>query len=270
MRLHFRFAALAVAVLGLLAAGGAGQADDKAKSATQTDHLDRLASRLNLNDQQKEAIHKIQADYDARVDPVEHRFWRLHREEYEAMKNLLTDTQRAKLPEAFKEMQGKEMMKFATELKLNDEQKQKIASICESFEPKFHELAAQKGQDEDLHKQFRELRHQMIREIRAQLKDDQRDKLPAVVREEHRYWRNPAMRNEHLKALGEKLGVTAEQKMQFRKILDEYDPKVMALHAEMKKLHQEEYTAIEKVLTEQQRTQWKDMHKGWLGGTRSE
>ena len=57
-----------------------------------------------------------------------------------------------------------------------------------------------------------------------------------------------ATRRELFKSVGEKLGVSVEQKEQFRKLHDEYDPKVKSLHAELRKLHHAEHAAIEKVL----------------------
>jgi len=262
---RFRLAVLAVAVLALAAGGGRFLAFEKAEPAKKHDHLEWLAAKLKLDAKQKEDIRKIHADFDAKADPVEHQLWALRHEEHEAMKKVLTEAQRDKVAETLKAMRAQEIQKIATELKLSDDQKMKVAKIREDFEPKFHELAAEKEKGEKVHKQFRELRHQVISAIRAELTDEQREKLPLMLRQEHRYWRNTETRREHLKGLGDKLGVSAEQKAQYRKIHEEYDPKVKALHAELKKLHQEEYAAIEKVFTEDQRAKWKELHKGRFG-----
>jgi len=267
---RFRLAVLPVAVLALAATGGRFLADDKGEPAKKHDHLERLAVKLNLDAKQKEAIHKIHADFDTRADPIEHQIWALHREEHEAMHKVLTATQRAMAPEVLKGMADQEFQKASAPLKLTNEQKTKIDKIRAEYEPKFHELAGDKEKGERVHKQFRELRHHMVSAIRAELTDEQCDKLPAFEREEHRFWRNAESRHEMYKALGEKLGVNAEQKDHFRKLHEEYDPKIKALHAELKKLHQDEHAAIEKVFTEEQRTKWKEMHKGRLSGEKTE
>jgi len=262
---RFRFAVLPVAVLALAATGGRFLADDKSESAKKHDHLERLAVKLGLDDKQKEAIRKIHTDFDVMADPVEHQIWALHHEEHTAMHKVLTDEQRAKAPAALKALADQEFAKASAELKLSDEQKAKIDKIRAEYEPKFHELASGKEKGEKAHKQFGELRHKMVSAIRAELTDEQRDKLPAFVREEHRFWRNAESRREMYKALGDKLGVSAEQKAQFRKLHDEYDPKIKALHAELKKMHQDEMASIEKVLTEEQKAKMKELHKARLG-----
>jgi Spy/CpxP family protein refolding chaperone len=267
---RFRFALLSVAVLALAASGGRFLADTKDEPVPKHDHLERLAVKLKLDEKQKEAIRKIHAEYDAKADPVEHQIWALHHQEHQAMHKVLTETQRAMVPEAMKGLADQEFQKASAGLKLTDEQKMKIDKIRAEYEPKFHELAADKEKGEKVHKEFRELRHKMVSAIRADLTEEQRDKLPAFVREEHRFWRNAESRHEMYKALGDKLGVTAEQKDQFRKLHEEYDPKAKALHAELKTLHHEEHAAIEKVFTEDQKAKWKELMKGRLGGDRGE
>jgi len=264
---RFRFAVLVVAGLALAASGDRFLAEEPGK---KHDHLEKLAAKLKLDDKQKEEIRKIHADFEAKADPVEHQLWVLHHEEREAMQKVLTAAQRAQVPEALKGLADQEFQKATAELKLSDEQKAKIGKIREEYEPKFRELAAGKEKGEKVHKQFRELRHQMTGAIRAELNGEQRDKLPIVMREEHRFWRNPESRRELFKALGEKLGVSADQKEQFRKLHDEYESKVKLLHTELKKLHQEEHAAIEKVLTEEQRAKWKELHKGRLSADKPE
>jgi Spy/CpxP family protein refolding chaperone len=259
---RFRFAMLAAAGLALATSGGRFLAEEQGEPAKKHDHLEKLAAKLKLDDKQKEEIRKIHAAFDVKADPMEHQIWALHHKEHEAMKKVLTAEQRAKAAEILKSLADQEFQKASAELKLSDEQQAKINKIREEYEPKFHALAAEKEKGEKVHKHFREHRHQMISAIRAELNDEQRAKLPAFLREEHRFWRNAESRREHFKALGEKLGVSAEQKEQFRTLHNEYDPKVKALHADLKKLHQEEHAAIERVLTEEQRAQWKELHNG--------
>jgi len=267
---RFRLAALAVAGLALVAGGGRFLAEETGEPAKKHDHLERLAAKLKLDDKQKKEIRRIHAAFDAKADPVENQLWALHHEEHEAMRKVLTPAQRSKAPEALKGLADQEFRKATAILKLSDEQKAKIDKIRETYAPKFREVAMGKEPGEKAHKQFRKLRHQVVRAIRAELNDEQREKLPVVLREEHRFWRNPESRRELFKALGTKLGVSAEQKEQFREIHDRYDPKVKPLCAELRKLRQEEHAAIENVLTAEQRARWKELHKGRLSADVSE
>jgi Spy/CpxP family protein refolding chaperone len=254
-----RIAVLAVAVLAVVAGGGRLTADEPKDK--RHDRLEALATKLGLSDQQKEEIRKVHQDFDKKADPVEHQVWALIHEEREAVRKVLTDEQRAKLPEVIKEFREKMFQTVAGKLDLSKDQKQKIHKIYDEYEPKFRELTAQKDKTEETHKQFRELRHQFVDAIRSELTDEQRAKLPAVLREEHHLWRNPTARREHLKELADKLGVSADQKEQLQKIYAEFDKKVEKPMAEVKQLHKDEHEAIEKVLTEEQRTKWRELRK---------
>lgn len=252
-----RIAGMACALLALAAGAAQLSAEEKGK---RHDRLEALAGKLGLNDKQKEEIRGIHQDFDKKADPVEHQLWALHRQEFEALSKVLTDDQRAKLPTILKTHMEKELQAITAQLNLTDDQKQKVAKIREEYEKKFHEQAAQKG--EAAHKQFRELRRQFFEEVSTILTDEQRAKLPGVLHEEFHHWRDPAMRREHLKALGEQLGLSADQKEQIKKIHAEHDPQVSKLAAELKQLHKEEHEAIEKVLTEDQRAKFRDLLKG--------
>jgi Spy/CpxP family protein refolding chaperone len=158
-------------------------------------------------------------------------------------------------------MRDQELQKIADKLGLTEEQRQKIGKVREEYEKKFHDLAAQKEKGEKVHRQFRALRHEFIAAVRPELTDEQRAKLPVILREEHRQWRNPVTRREIFKSIGEKLGVTPEQKEQIKKIRDEYNPKVEPLVTKLKEMHQEEHAAIEKVFTDEQRAKWQELRK---------
>jgi Spy/CpxP family protein refolding chaperone len=259
--LRYRFAVAAAAALALVAGKGWLGAEEPKTEVGKGHHWERLAAKLGLSDKQKEDIHKIHADFDEKADPVEHQLWALHHQEHEAMRQVLTDEQKAKLPMVFKEMRDQELQKIADKLNLTEEQRQKVAKVREEFEKKFHDLAAEKEKGEHVHRKFRELRHQFIAAVRPELTDDQRAKLPVILREEHRHWRNPESRREIFKAVGEKLGVSAEQKEQIKKIRDEYSPKCEALAAKLKDMRHDEHAAIEKLLTDEQRTKWQELRK---------
>jgi Spy/CpxP family protein refolding chaperone len=258
MRWH-RFAVLAVATLALAAVGL--WADEKADTGKKHDRLEMLASRLGLDDKQKDELRKIRDDFDKKSDPVEHEIWSLHHQEHEAIHKLLTDEQRTKLRDAVKEMHEKEFQKLGDKLGLDDDQKKKIAKIHEEFEPKFHDLAKMREKGENVHKQFRELRHEFLDEVRPVLTEAQRSKLPILLREEHYHWRNPEARHEHMKAILDKLDLSAEQKDKVKAIHSEYDPKIKDEVTQLHKLHHEEHEAMEKVLTAEQRTKWQELRK---------
>jgi Spy/CpxP family protein refolding chaperone len=266
MRLHLT--ALLVAGVGWMAMADRVCAAEPGEPAKKQEHLERLAVKLKLDDQQKDEIRKITADLDAQAGPLEQQLWALQLEQREAMKTVLTPEQRARMPEALKALADQQFEKAVAPLKLSDEQKAAIAKIRADYGPKFHELALSKDSGEHP-QQFTKLRHQMVKAIRAQLNDEQRDKLPLVLREQHRFWHDPASRREVFNALGETLGVSAEQKQQFYRLHQEYEPKVRPLHAELRKLHQEEHAAIGRVLTDEQRAQWKELHQGQVGCDKS-
>jgi Spy/CpxP family protein refolding chaperone len=257
-----RWAVLTVATL-TLATGAARLAADEPKADTDRKHdrVEMLAKRLGLDDKQQEQIRKIREDYDKKTDPVEHQVWALHHEVHEAVHKVLNDDQRTKLAQALKEMRDKEFDTLADKIGLGADQKKKIAKIREEFEPKFHELAASREKGDNVHKQFRELRHQFLEAVRPELTEEQRAKLPVLMREEHHHWRNPAARHEHMKAVFDKLDLSADQKDQLKRIHAEYEPKIKDEVTQLRQLHHEEHEAMEKVLTPEQRTKWQDIRK---------
>jgi Spy/CpxP family protein refolding chaperone len=252
---------LTVAALALATGAGRLTADEPKADSKKHDRVEMLAKRLGLDEKQQEQIKKIRDDYDLKTDPIEHMVWALHHGEHEAVRKVLSDAQRTKLTEALKEMREKEFEALADKLGLSADQKKKIGKIREEFEPKFHELATTKEKGENVHKEFRHLRHEFLEAVRPELTEEQRSKLPILRREEHHHWRNIAWRHEHLKTIFEKLDLSADQKDQVKRIHAEYDPKIKEEHEQLRKLHHEEHEAMDKVLTADQRTKWQEMRK---------
>jgi Spy/CpxP family protein refolding chaperone len=253
-------AVLAVAVLAWSAGSGRFAADEP-RGASDKERLEALASKLGLNDQQKQELHKIHTDFDRQADPVEQQLFNQFHQEFQAMRQALTEEQRNRIPELLKTMRDKELQKIASELNLNDDQKQRLGKVCEEYGRKLHELATHKETGEGAYKQFCQLRHEFVAAIRPELTEEQRFKLPMVLREEFRYWHNPTVHREHLRALADKLGVSGEQRERLQKIYSEYDPRVEKLVTQLKQIHQEEHAALEKVLTPEQRTKFQELHK---------
>ena len=258
--MQWRRMAGAVLAVAALAVGGRLVADEPKAEPTAKGHdrLDAMAAKLGLNDQQKEEIRKVHADFEPKLADAEHQLWTLHHEEHEAMSKVLTDEQRGKLPTVLKAAREKEMDKLADKIGLSDEQKKKLMEVCEEHEKQFHETAA-KG--DDGRKQYHELRHAFFEAIGKELTDDQRAKLPGVLREEYHQWREPETRREHLKAIGDELGLNDEQKDQIKKIHEEYDQKTEKPMAELKQLRQDEHAAADKVLTDEQRAKLQELRK---------
>lgn len=260
--MRLQLTALLVASMGWMATGNRLCAAEPAEPVQKQEHLERLAVKLQLDDKQKDEIHRIAADFDAKTGPLQHQRWALHHEDLQAVKNVLTPAQQTLVPQVLKALGDHQFEKAIAPLQLTDPQKASIAKIRADYAPKFHELAVAKDNGENQHPQFGALRHQMLSAIRAELNDEQRDKLPLVLREQHRFWYDPASRGELFTILGETLGVNAEQKEQFRRLREQYERKVRPLYVELRKLQQEERAAIERVLTDEQRAKWKELHRG--------
>jgi hypothetical protein len=228
----------------------------------RADRLDALSSKLNLNDQQKTQARKIYEEFEKKMDPVCDQLARLRHEEHEAMAKVLTEDQRRKVPEVLKKFWDKEWQTIGQELGLSDEQKQQIQKLRESYHKKFHELAAQAGEKAQF--QMRELRHEFFGAVRQQMTEEQRVKLPGVLHDEFQKMREPVARRDHLKAIGDELGLNAEQRDRLDKICQEYQQKTQEIEQRLHQLSQEERKAFENILNDQQRAKWQEMQKSHI------
>jgi Spy/CpxP family protein refolding chaperone len=261
MRLHHL--GVATLTLLLLAGGNLLRAADQpaAKKHGQEGHgrLDRLAAALGLSGEQKEKIRKIHHEFDQKEDKVEAQIHELRYEELEAASKVLNDAQRKEAHELFQAHMKKELHEIADKLSLSEEQRHKIGKIRAEYAQKIHQLHGQKG--EELATSVRKLRHQEFHAIRHELTPEQRAKVPGVLREEMREWRNPAERREHLKALADKLNLSEGQREQLHKLHSEYDQKIHPLVEELHKVHHAEHEAVEQVLTSEQRAKLQQLHQ---------
>jgi Spy/CpxP family protein refolding chaperone len=222
--------------------------------------LDELAQKLNLSDRQKQEIDKIDKAFGEQAAPLRDQLGKLRSEEHEAMRRVLTEQQRAELPAALKKMWDPEWQAIGDALGLSDEQEQRIDKIREEYGKKFHDLGQQKG--DDMPRRFRELRLQFLDAVRQELTDEQRTELPEVLREEFgRVHEGPALR-EHLEVLAQNLGLSNEQREQIRKIHNEYAARLDKEMAALRRLHREEFRAVNKVLTHEQRVQLRSLLRG--------
>jgi len=249
---------LAFSAFAIVAAAGVFAADPPKTEPGKGDRLDVMAAKLGLSDQQKTEIRKAHGDFEKEEVAVEQQLWTLRHEEHEAINKVLTDEQRAKVPGLLKAAREKEVQKVEGELGVTDEQKKKIEPILEEYEPKFHELAA-KG--EASREEFRKERHEFHEAIAKELTDEQRLKLPGVLREEYHQWRDPAAHREHLKALADQLGLDDKQREEVKKIHADFDKKDEPLMAVVKQLREDERAATDKVLNDEQRQKVQEWRK---------
>ena len=57
------------------------------------------------------------------------------------------------------------------------------------------------------------------------------------------FWHDAATLTKHLKAIADRLDLSAEQREQAKKVLDEYRPKMEKLAAQLRQVHHEEHEA---------------------------
>jgi len=257
-----RFTATAFTLLALATFGARAAAQEEIGKGegTRFDRLEGLATKLNLNDQQKQEVNKIQADFDKKVEPVEQRLWNLHLAEQAAMSKVLTEDQRAKLPGIMKAAWQTESERIGAKLNLNADQKQRVQKIREEYGPKFCALMEKQG--EDTFKEFRELRHRALKELHQVLTDEQRTMLPAILHAEFHQWHDAAARKEKLKDLADKLGVNNDQREQLHKTMADYHRQMEQPTTQFRELKREERAAIEKILTPEQRNKFQTLSKG--------
>jgi hypothetical protein len=256
-----RFAVTAFTFLALAIFGGRATAQEEANKAegTRLDRLEGLATKLGLNDQQKQEVNRIQADFDKKVEPVEQQLWNLHQQEHAAMCKVLTEDQRTKIQDIMKTAWQTEAPKLAAQLNLNDDQKQRLQKIGAEYGPQFCALMEKQGADS--FKEYRDLRSKVHKELRQVLTEEQRTRLPGIMREEFHKWHDPAARKEKLTAVADKLGLNNEQREQFQKIAADFNRQMEQPTTQFKQLHRDEHAAIEKMLTPEQREKFQTLSK---------
>jgi|SRR5579862_306791 len=219
------------------------------------ERLDAFTAKLNLNEQQKTELRNICTSFDEKAKSLDHQLWSLCDQERAALLKVLNDEQRSKVPQVFKEARKIERDKIATRLGLSADEKQRIEQVCEKFEPKFHEIAKQQGGQEQMH----QLRQEVFAAIRGELNEQQRAKLPGILREEFLEWHDPVTQSEHMQAIADKLQLSADQQQNVRQILSDFNQKLEQPRAQLRQLCQEELTAVERVLNEEQRSKLREM-----------
>jgi Spy/CpxP family protein refolding chaperone len=244
--------AMAVFTIVVLTLGGLLPAEEP-----KADRMDAAMEKLKLTDQQKQQCKKICADFDKKADSLIQKLLTQRGEEWEAISKILTDEQRAKLPEVVKASGAKELQILAQKLNLTEEQKQKVAKIREEFWKKFQKLAAQK--DDNFSRQYRELWMEALADVPKIMTEEQRAKLPGILRDEFQEWHDHTLREEHLKALGDQLKLSAEQRKKINELCAAYEKKAEQPRDQLKQLCKEGCAAMDKVLNADQRPKLHEM-----------
>jgi Spy/CpxP family protein refolding chaperone len=220
--------------------------------------LEAVAARLGLTDEQKKDIAKICSSFHQQKAPLKEQLWRLYHEKRESTSKVLTEEQRARARQAIKDQWDKKWQAATAGLELTEEQRQRIDKVRQEYGTKFRELAAKKDSNRE---QLHRLRREKHESIRRELTAEQREKFHRLVRAEKRSWRNPAMRREFWKGVGEKMGVSAEQKTQLKTISREYARKMEKPASQLEQLRREQHAAVNKVLTKEQRAKLRRMRE---------
>jgi hypothetical protein len=260
-----RFAVTGFAFLALLNSGRSLAADKPNPDNGKSAWLNSLTARLGLNTQQQDTIRKNHEEFDKKADPLEQQSWAQCQAERQAIRQVLDAQQQTKFDDGLRTMRHKEIDKVATKLGLNAEQQQQMRQLCDQFEKKFEEAAAGNEQGEKQCQQFRQIRDEFLAALRPQLNEEQRFKLPFLIREEHRHFRDPAVRRSHLIALENNVGVNDQQRQQIQKINETYEKQAATVTQQLAQVRKEEHEALENTLNAEQREKLREMRKAYGG-----
>jgi Spy/CpxP family protein refolding chaperone len=253
-----RLAVTAFTILAL-ASGSLLSAQEKEKQSPSkgSDRLDALARKLNLSDTQKEQVKKIYADFDKKADPLIRQLCTHRDDEWQALQKVLNDGQKTKLKEVLKAQGAKELQSIAQQLNLSEEQKAKVEKIRKDFWNKFLDLSTQRG--ENMGQKYRELHMEAVAAGHEVLTPAQRAKLHAIQKQDFDEWHDYIYRQDHLKALGEQLGLSAAQLKQLQEGCAACEKKLEQPKTQLKQLCKDECAALDKVLNAEQRARFHEV-----------
>jgi len=243
-----RLAVTAFTVLAL-AYGSLLPAQEKEKKGS--DRLDALARQLKLSDKQKQQVKQIYADFDRKAAPLIQQLCTERDKEWQTLQKVLNEKQRAKLKEVLKAQGAKELKDIAQKLNLTEKQKEQVDKIRKEFWKKFLSISAKKG--ETLAQEYRELHTETVAAGRKVLTPEQCNKLHGIQHQDFDEWHDYIFRPDHLKALGEQLGLGAAQIKQLQQDCAAHEKKLDKPRAQLKQLCKEGCSGLGKVLTAEQR-----------------
>jgi Spy/CpxP family protein refolding chaperone len=253
-----RLAITAFTVL-VLASGSQVPAQENANQpqGNGSDRLEALSRKLNFSDEQKQQVKQIYADFDHKAGPLIRQLCTQRGEEWQALQSVLNKQQREKLAEVLKAQGAKEMESIAQKLSLNEEQKAQIEKIRKDFWNKFLDLSVQKPKH--LSRAYRELHMEVVAAGRAVLTPEQREKLAALQKQDFEEWHDHIYRQEHLKALGEQLGLSSEQVEQLQKLIASHEQKLEEPKAQLKQLCKAGCADLDKALNADQKARFHEV-----------
>jgi Spy/CpxP family protein refolding chaperone len=137
------------------------------------------------------------------------------------------------------------MTAWASKLGLSNQQQEQIRKVCTDFEDRA----------DPVEEQLWKLHHEAFDAVKATLTQEQRDKLPEVIKTD--------MAREG-KALADKLGLSEEQRQKVERIREEYEPKFRevcsqssdAARKQMHQLRSEFIHDVRQVLSDEQRAKF--------------
>jgi hypothetical protein len=259
---------------------------DNTQSPPDPFSIEKLMSDLGLADAQKEMVRGIDRDYATKIATATTALWDEYHRQQLALEKLLCDQQRQALPAVLKAMRDQDTQTLATKLGLSDDAKQRLAQLRAQYEPKLATLIAptlkgeKVGKKEWLanHQKVAQLRLALLAAVSSVLTENQRARLPAILREfpglPH-YVREDAScallllsaelchfaQPEYLDTVATKLDLSAAQKAQFQKAQAQGLSEFNKLGAALTELVRAEREAVAKVLSDDQRAKWKEIRK---------
>jgi hypothetical protein len=249
--------------LGFVVSLRADQPDKLQPAENQNAFVDELAAKLKLTDRQKREIEQIHADYSRKAEPLQDQLLRLHVQEHEAMKRVLTDAQRAELPLVLKIIWDREWAAISDFLGLTREQWQGLSTIRDDYYRKFLDLE-EKTAEENMPRQYRALRSQFFDAINHELTQEQRSQLAGILRNKFGQLLEPLGVQDHLETLARSLDLTTAEQAQLRYVHQQYADKAEKEIGERRQLQREEFRALDNVLNDKQRVEYRRL----LGGER--
>jgi Spy/CpxP family protein refolding chaperone len=218
--------------------------------------LNALAARLGLSAQQTEEIHKIHTAFAQQAAPLRRQLKAAHHEKREAMRKVFTEEQRGKVKQILKAERETRWQATVARLNLGDAQRQRVEQIRQEYAKRFEALSRQAG--ENKRHQCRALRHEKYQALARELSVEQRARLRERVRQELAQRHDAAARVAFWTSVGEKLGVSPEQKKQLQQIQADSAAKLAKPATQLKELRREAHAAVAKVLTEEQRAKLRE------------
>ena len=247
------FSILALAFAGVLPA----RAQEQQPAGNGSNRLDVLARKLNLTDKQKEQVEQIYKDFDRKATPLLKELCKERDDEWQGLQNALSEDQRAKLKEAIKTQAAMELKSIAEKLNLSEEQTKQVEKIRKTFWKKFLNVCMQKG--ENMAREYRDLCMEATLAGHHVLTPEQRAKLAAVQRKDFGEWHDFIFHHEHLKALGQQLGLSDAQVNQLQEACAGHERKMEQPMAQLKDLCKDGCASLQRVLNADQQARFHEV-----------